>query len=129
MNEEKPSKSERVVAAHDTFLKKKLVYLVEKTEEAWKDYTVLVAVRDVLRMRSWILGNGVFTGEQFAKAIKDFYAPCPRRDFDAAVCSWIARIERSFFETRRTTLVMEPRLLALLKIEDYGRAWIAKGDV
>lgn len=94
-----------------------------------KDYTVLIAVRDVLCMRSWILGNGAFTGEEFAKAIKDFYAPCPRRDFDAAVCSWIARIERSFFETRRTTLVMEPRLLALLKIEDYGRAWIAKGDV
>lgn len=94
-----------------------------------KDYTVLIAVRDVLCTRSWILGNGAFTGEEFAKAIKDFYAPCPRRDFDAAVCSWIARIERSFFETRRTTLVMEPRLLALLKIEDYGRAWIAKGDV
>lgn len=94
-----------------------------------KDYTILIAVRDVLCMRSWILGNGAFTGEEFAKAIKDFYAPCPRRDFDAAVCSWIARIERSFFETQNATLAMEPRLLALLKIEDYGRAWIAKGDV
>lgn len=93
-----------------------------------KDYTVLIAVRDVICMRSWILGNGTFTGEELAKAIKDFYAPSPRRDFDVAVCSWIARIERSFFETQRTTLVMKPSLLALLKIEDYGRVWIAKGD-
>lgn len=93
-----------------------------------KDYTILIAVRDVLCMRSWILGNGVFTGEQFAKAIMDFYEPDPRRDFDVAVCSWIARIERSFFETRNETLAMEPRLLALLKIEDYGLTWIAKGE-
>lgn len=93
-----------------------------------KDYTILIAVRDVLCMRSWILGNGVFTGEQFAKAIMDFYEPDPRRDFDVAVCSWIARIERSFFETQNATLAMEPRLLALLKIEDYGLTWIAKGE-
>lgn len=51
-----------------------------------------------------------------------------RRDFDVAVCSWIARIERSFFETQNATLAMEPRLLALLKIEDYGLTWIAKGE-
>lgn len=93
-----------------------------------KDYTILIAVRDVLCMRSWILGNGVFTGEQFAKAIMDFYEPDPRRDFDVAVCSWIARIERSFFEMQNATLAMEPRLLALLKIEDYGLTWIAKGE-
>lgn len=93
-----------------------------------KDYTILIAIRDVLCMRSWILGNGVFTGEQFAKAIMDFYEPDPRRDFDVAVCSWIARIERSFFETQNATLAMEPRLLALLKIEDYGLTWIAKGE-
>lgn len=93
-----------------------------------KDYTVLDAVRDVLCMRSWILGNGAFTGEEFAKAIKDFYEPDPRRDFDVAVCSWIARIERYFFETQNATLAMEPRLLALLKIEDYGLTWVAKGE-
>lgn len=39
MNREEPSKSERVAAAYDFFLKKKFVYLVKKTEEAWKDYT------------------------------------------------------------------------------------------
>lgn len=39
MNREKPSKSEGVAAAYDFFLKKKFVYLVDKTEEAWKDYT------------------------------------------------------------------------------------------
>lgn len=93
-----------------------------------KDYTVLDAVGDVLFMQDWILGNGSFTGEEFAKAIRDFYQPEPRVDFDAAVCSWIARIERSLFHTRKTTLVMEPRLLGYLKIEDYGLTWIAKGE-
>lgn len=39
MNKEEPGRSERVSAAHALFLKKKFVYLVEKTESAWKDYT------------------------------------------------------------------------------------------
>lgn len=39
MNEEKPSKSERVAEAYDFFLKKKFVYLADKTEEAWDAYT------------------------------------------------------------------------------------------
>ena len=39
MNEEKSGKAERMSAAYEFFLKKKFVYLADKTEEAWDAYT------------------------------------------------------------------------------------------
>lgn len=39
MNEEKSDKAKRMADAYDFFLKKKFVYLADKTEEAWDAYT------------------------------------------------------------------------------------------
>lgn len=39
MNEEKSDKAKRMAEAYDFFLKKKFVYLADKTEEAWDAYT------------------------------------------------------------------------------------------